>query len=223
MSFLPARMRRLLIGGHKAHLEGVIDTLHAEGAVHVEDYADPTHTTDIGTPLEAGDKASELLVQVRGLQKALGCEDAVPAVEPVVPEQAIHQAEAAGKATLDSAAQLTAQLQALEAEAAALRPLAPLEFELSAVSGLRSVKVYAGTCRTDPGPTIQAAGFPHEVQAIEGPGGTAVLLIVGASHAAAADKALAENGFAAAQLPAASGTPAQRLAAIAAETAQVEG
>jgi V/A-type H+-transporting ATPase subunit I len=222
MSFLPARMRRLLIGGHKAHLEGVIDTLHAEGVLHIEDYADPTHTTQIGTPLEAGDKASGLLVEVRGLQKALGCEGAAPAADAVAPEQAIHEAEAAAKGALDTSAKLTATLQSLESEAAALRPLAGLDVELSAIAGLRSVKVSVGTCRTDPRAAIQAAGFPHELQVAPGPGGLAVLLIIGTAHAAAADKALAENGFAAAQLPAASGTPAERLAAVAAERAQAE-
>ncbi|MEA3143715.1 MAG: V/A-type H+/Na+-transporting ATPase subunit [Thermoplasmata archaeon] len=222
MSFLPARMRRLLVGGHKAHLEGVIDTLHAEGVLHVEDYLDPTHTTDIGTPLEAGEQASALLVQVRGLQKALGCDGAAPLAEPVAPEQAFHAAEAAGKGILESAARLATQVQALESEAAVLRPLAPLDFELSALPGLRSVKAYAGTCRTDPTAAVQAAGFPHELQVAPGPSGLAVLLIVGAAHAAAAEKALAESGFAAAQLPLASGTPAQRLAAIAAERANAE-
>jgi V/A-type H+-transporting ATPase subunit I len=221
MSFLPARMRRLLIGGHKAHLEGVIDTLHAEGVVHVEDYVDPTHTTDIGTPLEAGERASELLVQVRGLQKALGCDGAAPAAEPVVPEQVFQQAEAASKATLDAATRLAATLQALEAEAAGLRPLEGLDFELSAIPGLRSVKVYAGTCRSDPTSTVRAAGFPHELQVASGPSGPAVLLIVGTAHAAAAERALAENGFAAATLPDATGTPAARLAAIAAERSHV--
>lgn len=220
MSFLPARMRRLLIGGHQAHLEGVIDTLHAEGVLHIEDYADPTHTTDIGTPLEAGDKASELLVQVRGLQKALDGAGAAPAAGPVDPEQALQQAEAAGRATLDSAGRLAATLQALDAEAAALRPLEGLDFELSAVAGLRSVKVLAGTCRTDPSAAVRAAGAPHELQVAPGPGGLAVLLIVGTAHAAAAEKALAECGFAAAQLPPSSGTPAGRLAAIAQEHAQ---
>ncbi|MEA3203483.1 MAG: V/A-type H+/Na+-transporting ATPase subunit, partial [Thermoplasmata archaeon] len=97
-----------------------------------------------------------------------------------------------------------------------------LDFELSALPGLRSVKVYAGTCRTHPAAAIQAAGFPHELQVAQGPGGLAVLLIVGAAHASAAERALAENGFAAAQLPAAAGSPAERLAAIATERAQAE-
>lgn len=225
MSFLPARMRRLLIGGHQAHLEGVIDTLHAEGVLHVEDYADPTHTTQIGTPLEAGDKASELLVQVRGLQKALGCDGATPAAADTLaaasPSQVFHSAEAASKAALDNAARLAATQQALEAESGALRPLTPLDFELSAVAGLRSVKVYAGTSRTDPTAAIQKAGFPHELQVAPGPAGLATLLIVGAAHGPAADRVLAENGFAPAALPPSTGTgsPAQRLSAIASEQA----
>jgi V/A-type H+-transporting ATPase subunit I len=224
MSFLPARMRRLLIGGHKAHLEGVIDTLHAQGVLHIEDYVDPTHTTDIGTPLEAGDQASGQLVQARGLQKAIGCEAAAPdpsLVASADPAATLHQAEAASKDTLDAVARSLQQQQAVEAEATALRPLSPLDFELSAVAGLRSVKVYAGTSRTDPTAAIRAAGFPHELQAAPGPGGLAVLLIVGASHAAAAEKALAENGFAAATIPSkSSGTPAARLAALDAERTQ---
>ncbi|HUR61452.1 MAG TPA: hypothetical protein VM286_03705 [Candidatus Thermoplasmatota archaeon] len=211
-------MRRLLIGGHQSHLEAVIDTLHAEGVLHIEDYADPTHTTQIGTPLEAGDKASELLVQVRGLQKALGAHGvAAPAGSDAgAAAQTLHAAEAASRAPLELASRVTAQQQALEAEATALRPLEPLDFELSAVAGLRSVKVYAGTCRTDPTAAVQRAGVAHELQVAPGPAGLATLLIVGSAHAPTADKVLAEHGFAAAALPpASSGTPRQRLAAIA--------
>jgi V/A-type H+-transporting ATPase subunit I len=218
MSFLPARMSRLLIGGHQNHLEGVIEALHAEGVLHIEDYHDPTHTTSIGTPLEAGDRASQMLVRVRGVQKALGAEGAAPGNHPGDPAEVLAEAEAASHAPLETVAHLRGQLLALDAEEATLGPLSGLELELSAMGALHSVRIYAGTVRSDPAARIQAAGLAHEIQVAPGPAGLAVLLVVGAKDAPAADKILAENGYSAAVLPAnRHGTPAQRLAAIAAE------
>src|SRR5689334_525848 len=100
MGFLPARMTRLLVGGHKQHLAAAIDVLHAEGAIHLEDYEDPTGTTRIGNPLPAGATASELLVKARGLLKALGAEGIAPS-GPVDAGHTLAQAEQATTAVVE--------------------------------------------------------------------------------------------------------------------------
>ncbi len=222
MGFLPARMNRLLVGGHQSQLEKVIATLHAEGAVHVEDFKDPTGTTRIGTPLEAGEKASELLVAVRGLQKALGA-DGAPAILEHVPDPARLLAEAR-TATANATAradELRTRLAAIDGEAQALRPIENLAIDLGAATGLTSVRVFAGTARTDPTAAVGAAGWAHEMQIADGAHGTAVALVVAAKDGSAAERVLAEHGFSPVAAPPGVGTPAERLAGLAAQEADL--
>ena len=222
MAFLPARMTRLLVGGHQAHMQAAIDALHAEGAVHVEDFQDPSGVTTIGTPLPAGALASEHLVKARGLLKALGGQPARGAPEPD-PALALASAEKALAPVLDAASRLRAELGALESEQAALAPYKGLDVDLGALHGLTSVKVYVGQARSDPLPALQAANLSFDGQAVPAGSGHAVVAVVAAKDAAAAERVLAAAGFTAANLPAGrSGTPAARLAAIAAETGRLQ-
>ena len=223
MAFLPARMTRLLVGGHQAHLQAVIETLHAEGAIHIEDYRDPTGSTTIGTPLPAGAAASEHLVKARGLAKALGS-DATPAgVAEAENVATLAAAEKAIAPVLDAAGKLRNDLAALEAEQAALAPYRSIDIDLAALAGLTSVKVFVGQARSDPGPALAAAGLTFESDALPAGSNFAVAVVVVAKDAPAAEKALAAAGFTAAALPAGrSGTPAARLAAIAAETGRLQ-
>jgi V/A-type H+/Na+-transporting ATPase subunit I len=217
MALLPARMSRLLVGGHQSHLAAAIETLHAEGAVHVEDYHGEGHT-EVGTPLPEGAVLSEQLVKALGLRKALGTEGIAPAGDGE-PAAILAQAEAAAAHVLDRSQQHRAAYAALEAEATALAPYRELPLELSAVSGLRSVKVFVGQARTAP----DLSALNAELQTAPAGSGVAVLAIVSATDAAAAEKALAASGFSPAVLPPGrSGTPAARLAAIAAEQGRLQ-
>ena len=85
------RMTRILVGGHQERLEDVTATLHQEGVVHLEDFQAPTGTTQLGAPSDAGEQASDLLVRVRGLQKALGSEHAE--AKQIVTDDVAHLVE----------------------------------------------------------------------------------------------------------------------------------
>lgn len=223
MAFLPARMTRLLVGGHQAHLQAVIETLHAEGAIHIEDYRDPTGSTTIGTPLPAGAAASEHLVKARGLIKALGSE-AVPAGATETDNvAALAAADKAIGPVLDAASKLRNDLAALETEQAALAPYRSIDIDLGSLTGLTSVKVFLGQARSDPSPALTAAGLAFECDTSPAGSGVALAAVVAAKDAPAAEKVLATAGFTAAVLPAGrSGTPAARLAAIAAERGRLQ-
>lgn len=222
--FFPARMTRLLVGGHQAHMQAVIETLHREGAVHVEDYQDPTGTTSIGTPLPAGEHASENLVKARGLLKAIGAEAVAPGAAEADPAQTVAAAERALAPVLDAAGKLRADLAALDAEQVALTPYASLDVDLGAVSGLRSVKVFLGQARSDPLPALRAAGVDFDGEAVPSGSGLAVVAVVGVKDAAAAEKVFGAAGFTAATLPPGrAGTPAARLGAIDAERSRLRG
>jgi V/A-type H+-transporting ATPase subunit I len=203
-------------------MAAAIDLLHGEGAVHLEDFDDPTGTTRIGSPLPAGASASEMLVKVRGLLKALGAEDTLPA-GPVDPGHTLAQAEAATTAVVERANQHRADWISLESEQAALAPYRGLDVELSALTGLTSVKAFVGLAREDPVPALRASGVPVEVQSVPSGSSHAVVALVATRDAATAERALASAGFAGAALPAGrSGTPAARLAAIEAEKSRLQ-
>ncbi|MCA1819874.1 MAG: hypothetical protein LC620_07500, partial [Halobacteriales archaeon] len=214
MSFLPSRMSRLLVGGHKSRLEAVIEALHQEGIVHIEDYRDPTGTTGIGTPLEAGDEASALLVRTRGLQKALGAEGAAPSGFVPAPATLLAEAEAATAQGTERLRILREALAKADADTQALNPISAIELDLSATSGLRSVKVLVGTSRTDPTAAVQRTGAAHEMQVAPSGAGFAVAVVVAAANSGPVEKALAESGFTPLVVPAGAGTPRGRIATL---------
>ncbi len=219
LSFFPARMRRLLVGGHNAHMAAAIETLHSEGAVHIEDYRDPTGTTTIGTPLEAGATASELLVAVRGLRKALGAESVKAGVAPSDPGNELRAAEALSSSVIERLHKERSELAAAESEAAAIAPLLGLDIDIGVVGSLSSVKIFVGQARSDPTPLL---AMPHELQKSPGAAGWAIALVVAARDGPAAEKALAQSGFSASAIPAGRvGTPKERHAALQAEVARL--
>ncbi|MHB8632774.1 MAG: V-type ATP synthase subunit I [Thermoplasmatota archaeon] len=205
-------MTRLLIGGHRSHEEAAINLLHAEGAIHIEDYQDPTGTTAIGTPLPRGDEVSALLVRLRGLQKALGATHPAP-TNGHADMQALSQAEAAAAPALQRVSGVQAELSAVRSAEEALRPLAGLDVDTAVVGQLRSVKVVVGTTRTDPsGSLATLAGA--EFNTVPLTSGFALALAVPVAQAPQADKILAESGFSPTVVPPGAGTPAARLAQL---------
>ncbi len=213
--FLPARMTRLVMGGHKDRMEDVIGLLHQEGILHMEDYEDPTGTTSIGTPLPAGDEASALLVRVRGLLKTLDAEKAtIKALVTDHPAQDLAEAEEALAPTLEALAQTRVERGQADSERQALTPYENMDVDLGALYGLKSVQVYLGMTRDDPRAAFLSSGMGHEVQVEPAGGRYAVAVVVRKDDAPAADKILSEVGYAAANLPEAQGTPAQRIAEL---------
>ncbi len=216
--FKPARMTRILLGGHKDHLEDVIDTLHKEAAVHLEDYEDPTETTSIGTPLDAGDALSTHLVHSRGLLKAIGAEGLRGKVmQPNDPDAMLTEASAAIQPTMDELANLRSALAANDAETSALAPYATLDADLAMLGDVASIRGYLGTVREDPRPALTAAGIDFEASL----DGNAIALAVAATNGPAAEKIMSNAGFNAANVTSPSGTPAKRLAALSAQGADL--
>ncbi len=212
MAFLPARMARLLIGGHSSHLAGAIATLHAQGVLHIEDYADPTGTTRIGTPLPAGDAASADLVALRGLVKALGSEDFGRAPSAGTPVS-LSEAQKALQPALDRATGLRSKLAGLDSEESSLQPLAGLGLDLGLAASLRSVRLFVGTSRTEP-------VLPAGVEASRS--GSVLAVVAPLAQAPATEKALAAAGFNSITVPAGTGVPAQRLSQLAAQRTSLQ-
>ena len=203
--FKPARMTRLLLGGHKDHQEAVIDALHAQRMLHLEDFEDPSGSTDIGTPLEHGDEMSDLLVHARGLLKALGAEEAPAKKFAGEPRKALDEADAAIGPALDTLQERRNDVAALDAQMSALAPYAGLDVDLGALRSLSSVAGFIGTVRGE-------LSIPVEHHLVRS--GDAVAVVVAQPDRDAADKALGAAGFTPAQLPEVDGTPKDAIGAL---------
>lgn len=208
--FKPARMTRILVGGHKDRMREVVETLHEEGVLHIEDYRDPAGLTEIGEPMEDGEAVSDLLVRVRGLQKAIDAPAAPPrklaAADWAKP---VNEAETALDAIVEARAQARADLAAVEAEIEQLSPLRGLDVDVGALHKVKAVRAFTGTVREDPAGALERAGIQHELTLHKARSGFAALLLVRTDDASSAERALAEAGFTAAQVPDVNGTPEQ--------------
>ncbi len=207
--FKPARMTRVLIGGHKSRMEDAIELLHAEKAVHLEDFQDPTGTTSIGTPLDEGDEASDLLVRVRGLQKALEAEGMqgkhIPADNAAAE---VAEVDAELGPVVQEAAERRAELSSMESEIQLLQPFSGIDADLGALTTLRSVQGFMGTVKSDPRPALDAAGVQYDL----GMRGNAIIVAIAKDDVQKAEPALGSAGFTATAVPeGAEGTPAQRI------------
>ncbi len=207
--FKPARMTRVLIGGHKSRMEDTIELLHAEKAMHLEDFQDPTGTTTIGTPLDEGDEASDLLVRVRGLQKALDAEG-MPAKDIPVSNAAgdVDEIEAELGPVVKEAAECRAEISGMEAEISLLSPFSGIDADLGVLTSLRSVVGMMGQVKSDPRPALDAADVRYEA----GQRGNAIIIAIAKDHIGQAETILGNHGFTATAIPeGATGTPAQRI------------
>lgn len=207
--FKPARMTRVLMGGHKSLLEDVIGLLHAERALHLEDYEDPTATTQIGDPLPAGEHASELLVRTRGLLRALDADsEAAREMATKDPAHVLADAEAAVGPIVEEAAQLRQEIHAMDDEMDLLRPFMGVEVDLALLKSLETVRPYMGMVAADPRPAMDEAGLRYEADL----DGQAFIAVVDRGQTTDADRILGDAGYTATALPEdASGTPALRV------------
>lgn len=221
----PARMTRILVGGHKDRMDEVIATLHDEKVVHIEDYRDPSGTTGMGDPLEAGDRVSDLLLRVRGLQKAIDVEGRHgKTLATDDPKPLVDEAEQAILPVVDRLGDLRGRITALESERDQVEPFTGLDVHLGALTGLSSVKGYLGTVREDPRPAFQAAGLDADATFTQTGAGSTVVVLVRKDDAPAAEKVLAEHGFVPANLPeSADGVPSEVVAGLEARLKGLRG
>lgn len=218
-----ARMSRILVGGHQEHMDAVIRVLHDEGVLHLEDYTDASGVTSMGTPLDSGDEASELLVRVRGLQKAIEADDVhgkVIASDDIA--SLVTESEEVILPVVERLTDARNALAAIQAEQQLLEPYRDVAIDLAGLHTVVSLKPYMGTVRADPRPALNAAGIGHEADVIKTPAGLTAVVLVRPADAPAAERALSEAGFMATQLPNVDGTPAQRLNALAAAATEAE-
>lgn len=214
--FKPVRMERILVGGHRDRMESVIETLQEQGVVHLEDYADASGITRMGSPLHEGERASDELVRVRGLQKAIDTEGkaAKTMPHPDDAEPLIDEAEEAIKPVVAKEQELRARLSELQNERDALRPFMGLDVDLQTLQGLETLRVLTGFVPQDPTSTLRAAGIDAEVVTHRGPAGLMAVVAVRASAGADAERTLAGTGFRAVQPPQGKGTPNAHMARI---------
>lgn len=222
----PEAMQRVLIVGAKPQQARVIETLHALRAAHFVDFNE-TRVGDLadfrlGAPLPEGAPASAKLVRIRALLRHLGLEGQLPSAPLPARdvgariERDLDAIETAVTRAHESREQLRNQLGESRDLETKLAPLASLPLRLEDYRGYESLQVFVG--RANPGFEAEVRRVAPDSALITGEGDL-FALFVPTAQAAAAQEVLFRNGFAEVEVPAGTGSPAERLQNLDAERA----
>lgn len=195
----PARMTRVLVAGHKDRMESVLSNLQDAGAVHLEQYRDPTGSTRPGTSLAGSDEVSEKLVQVRALIANLEVEGNAKEIASERSEEWLDQAREEILPALDDVQARAEEIHGVRNALATLEPFRNLESDLTEAQELNSVDVRIGLAKENPAQHL-GGKVPHEVDFDPSTGATVLLHTEAARDAVA--KALQLAGFQDVTLPA---------------------
>lgn len=229
MVLKPEAMQRILVVSSKKWQAPLIEALHDLRATHFIDYEERRDGEfaefRIGSPLPTGAPASERLVRIRALLRNLGLDTASP-TRPV----AARDVEARLDATLDQidatvnrAAETRETLRASLAEGrdleAKLEPLRALPLRLEDYRGYEHLTVFTG--RAEPEFEAGLRAVAPDSLLVRGEGSLFSLFVPNAQAPAASDL-LYRHGYAEIEVPEGTGTPDERLRAIASERAALE-
>ena len=225
----PEAMQRILVVSSKKWQAPLIEALHDARATHFIDYEERRDGEfaefRIGSPLPAGAPASERLVRIRALLRNLGLEGAeaarlVPArdVESRL-DATLDQVESTVNRAAETRESLRTSLTEGRETEAKLEPLRALPLRLEDYRGYESITVFTG--RAEPGFETGLRAVAPDALLVRGEG-TLFALFVPNAQAPAASDLLYRNGYAEVEVPEGTGTPDERLRAIATERAALE-
>ncbi|HVL48692.1 MAG TPA: V-type ATP synthase subunit I [Candidatus Thermoplasmatota archaeon] len=226
MALKPEPMQRVLVISSRDRERAIIETLYKLRVAHIVDHVEGRDAAfadfRLGRSLPESSKASERLVRIRGMIRALGLEGKKPArasAGRAIDEQletAVFAAEQDVAGAAESKAKAQAAIDALTEEETRLRPLASLPFDLEDFRGYESLAVFVGATAEPVDAAIRAAAPDAEV--FRGEGNLVAVFAPVASRDAVAD-ALFKAGYRETSVPEGAGSIPARLAAIEQERA----
>ncbi len=211
--FRPEPMTRTLVVASTGEQRRVIETLYDLRSAHIVEFhegAEGYEGFDIGKPLDAGSRASELLVRVRALLRHLNLEGHVPSTTYRVDEleeqldQALVQIESNVTNAVESRQRIEEALRNLSDRIERVRPFADLEPRFADYHGYDNLEVLVGTAPENVEATVRAESAHAEVFQ----GDDLVAVFVPTEDAEAVNEALITAGFQEVEVPDEEGRPA---------------
>ncbi len=203
----PEEMTRVVVVGSIDSLDATIGRLYELGVLHLIDFTKQDEEFKLGQPLEAASGASQKLLKLRSMIRALEIEEHKPKEKLEVSGLAKKMDQAL--VTLDlnttSKAEARQRIQSLirekESEIRALTPFKGFGVPVEDYDGYQSISVFAGRCKSDPRGDLETGARDIEVFTDVSKEGVTVAVFFRNEDKTEVTRMLAEHGFQEAKLP----------------------
>ena len=224
----PEEMTRAVVVGSIESLDVTIECLYELGILHIIDFTKQDEEFRLGQPLPKASDASQKLLKLRSMIRALEIEGHKPLEK--LPVKSIQKKIEQAMVTLDlntsSKAEARQKILSLirekDAEIKALEPIRGFGVPVEDYEGYSSITVFAGTCKKDPEDALNGKVKDFELFKLARKGDFAVALFVGNDERLEASRILTDHGFQETKLPKLKGDPRKLAEKLGAEIADLE-
>lgn len=224
----PEEMTRAVVVGSIESLDVTIECLYELGVLHLIDFTEQDEEFKIGQPLRNASEASQRLLKLRAMIRALSIDSHKPAERMATSEirKTLDQALVTLDLNTSKKAEAKQRIQSLirdkESEIKALEPVVPFGIPVEDYEGFETIFSAVGACRTDPEEALRAR-FPG-AEVLKNPRkGDVVVAVFGiASDRPEVARILTEHGFQELKLPKVTGMPSEVISKNRADIAALE-
>jgi V/A-type H+-transporting ATPase subunit I len=224
----PEEMTRVLVVGSIDSLDATIGCLYELGVLHLIDFTKQDEEFKLGQPLSEASDASQKLLKLRSMIRALGIEEHKPREKLGVSsiEKKIDQALVTLDLNTTSKAEARQKIQSLirekENEIRALSPFKGFGVPVEDFDGYENISVLAGKCKTDPRAALESG--PREIEVVSefSKEGVIVACFFRNEDKPEVARILSEHGFQEIKLPKLKGDPQKLVETLTAEITDLQ-
>jgi V/A-type H+-transporting ATPase subunit I len=221
-------MTRTVVVGSIESLDVTIECLYELGILHLIDFTKQDEEFKLGQPLSKASDASQKLLKLRSMIRALEIENHRPGAQMSVKDigKELEHAMVTLDLNTSSKAEARQKIQSLirekEAEIKSLEPVKTFGVPVENYEGYESLSVFVGTCKQDPEEALDAKVKEFELLKLAHKAEFSVAVFVSNDERPEVVRILAEHGFQETKLPKLVGDPAKLIERLRSEIADLE-
>jgi V/A-type H+-transporting ATPase subunit I len=220
-------MTKVLIAGHKKHLETTIDALYEADLLHVEDFVEGDDSDfEIGMPIAYGEEVSRKLVKVRSIANALNIkptDETVPLTESHVTSELDAMLARIDKEIDQNSEELSGldtRVKDIESAEKELEPFLAYDLDLKYYKGYDNLAVFSGTISSLN--ESRLLEITDAYQLFTDSGSKFFVLFVSKNFEKSIQSVLTDMGYREMKAPDKSGYPSDIYAALEAEKSEIQ-
>jgi V/A-type H+-transporting ATPase subunit I len=224
----PEEMTRAVVVGSIESLDATIECLYELGVLHLIDFSEQDEEFKIGQPLPKASDASQKLLKLRSMIRSLEIEGHKPVDQLHVHDiakrldQALVTLDLNTSSKAESRQRILSLIREKEGEIRALEPVAKFSISVEDYDGYDNLAVFAGTCKTDPAPSLAGRVQAYELFTDVRKSDVVIALFVGSEARSEVAKILSTHDFQEIKLPKMKGEPEELVAKLRQEIKDLE-
>jgi V/A-type H+-transporting ATPase subunit I len=221
-------MTRTVIVGSMDGLGKTVECLYELGVLHLIDYTTPDEDFKLGPPLPGASAASQKLLKLRSMIRALELEGYRPdrklatnEIENKL-EQAMVTLDLNTTSKVEAKQKIVSLIREKEGEIRALEPFQEFGIPAEDYDGYESISVFPGICKTNPTEEVEERLKDFELFTRQLKGAFAMALFVRNEEKTEAARILSDVGYQETKIPKLKGQPAAIIAKNREEISELE-